>query len=146
MQGKVYIVHKKDDHKKTPMIIKTYAKSANRCFKKEKQVLEKIKSAHLCSQGFPQLISTKTDSTTSELLMEALGKNLKDVLLNSPNKTFPPFYAFKIILQLIERIKNLHQIGFVHGDLKLQNIVQHSEDTNRIFLIDFGSSFSYFND
>jgi hypothetical protein len=30
--------------------------------------------------------------------------------------------------------------------LKLQNIVQHSEDTNRIFLIDFGSSFSYLND
>lgn len=52
--------------------------------------------------------------------MEALGANMKEVqslYLTRPSQ------VFKMCLQLVERIKVLHTLKVVHGDLKLQNIV-----------------------
>jgi protein-serine/threonine kinase len=44
-------------------------------------------------------------------------------------------------VELIECVKNLHFIGYVHRDIKLDNIMVDSE--NHIHLIDFGLAEKY---
>jgi len=54
----------------------------------------------------------------------------------------------QIGLQLIDRLKCLHEIGFLHMDLKPDNICIGSKnfsstESSQIFLIDFGISKTY---
>lgn len=39
----------------------------------------------------------------------------------------------------------LHSLGFVHNDLKLDNILAGFKDPSKIFLIDFGLSQSFYD-
>lgn len=50
---------------------------------------------------------------------------------------------FLIAIQLIERIRDLHRIGWVHNDIKLENILIGYRDPSTIYLIDFGLSQVY---
>tara|TARA_B110000503_G_scaffold133786_1_gene211829 strand:+ start:540 stop:665 length:126 start_codon:yes stop_codon:yes gene_type:complete len=40
----------------------------------------------------------------------------------------------------------MHDLGFVHNDIKLDNILIGHRDPSRIYLIDFGLSISYFEE
>jgi serine/threonine protein kinase len=42
-------------------------------------------------------------------------------------------------------LKDLHSIGYVHNDLKLENLVVGNKDPNKIYLIDFGLASSFMN-
>jgi serine/threonine protein kinase len=76
--------------------------------------------------------------------MEACGMSLKEAESKQPGGYYQPLTAFKICIQLVERIKSLHSINIVHGDLKLQNVVEGPAPyKEKIYLIDFGSSLSY---
>ena len=41
------------------------------------------------------------------------------------------------------RLKDLHSLGFVHNDLKLENVLIGNNDPSLIYLIDFGLSCPY---
>ena len=43
----------------------------------------------------------------------------------------------------MNRIKTLHEIGFIHNDLKLENILVGKNDPHIIYLIDFGLACKY---
>lgn len=43
----------------------------------------------------------------------------------------------------MERLRVLHAVGFVHNDLKLENMVIGRDDPNEIYLIDFGLTRRY---
>ena len=43
----------------------------------------------------------------------------------------------------MERLRALHAVGFVHNDLKLENLVIGRADPNEIYLIDFGLTRRY---
>jgi serine/threonine protein kinase len=48
-------------------------------------------------------------------------------------------HVLMIGLQLLERIRDLHSLNLVHGDLKPANIMFGRRDCkNRLYLIDFG--------
>lgn len=54
----------------------------------------------------------------------------------------------QIGIQIIQRLQVLHELGFLHMDLKPDNIVlgthnMNSEDSSLIYLIDFGISKTY---
>ena len=51
--------------------------------------------------------------------MEACGMSLKEAESKQPGGYYQPLTVFKICIQLVERIKSLHSINIVHGDLKL---------------------------
>ena len=53
--------------------------------------------------------------------------------------------AYKIVIQLFERIEQLHSVCLVHNDLKLENVVIGVSDPTLIYLIDFGLTSSYVN-
>lgn len=53
--------------------------------------------------------------------------------------------AYAIGLQLLDLLERLHALGFVHNDLKLENLVVGNQDSNKIYLIDFGLAKSIIN-
>jgi serine/threonine protein kinase len=50
------------------------------------------------------------------------------------------------VIQLIERVEQLHSIGYVHNDIKLEKIVIGTEKPSKIYLIDFGLSAKYLDE
>ena len=46
--------------------------------------------------------------------------------------------CYKFTYQLIQNLRSLHDMSFVHNDLKLENILVGRSDPNQIYLIDFG--------
>ena len=43
----------------------------------------------------------------------------------------------------IKRLRNLHDLNFIHNDLKLENILVGHQDSHKIYLIDFGLAEHY---
>jgi serine/threonine protein kinase len=78
--------------------------------------------------GFPEMISHIEGGKTAEILMEALGPNLRKLLKQCPGNIFTKTTVYMIIIQLIKRVRILHQMGYVHNDLKLDNILVGHKD------------------
>ena len=57
--------------------------------------------------------------------------------------TFTKAEYYNITLQLLNRVEQLHDLGYVHGDIKLQNIVFGKKDPKKIYLLDFGLCSKY---
>jgi len=47
------------------------------------------------------------------------------------------------VIQLVERLRELHGLGYTHNDLKLENLLIGKEDPSKLYLIDFGLSSAY---
>lgn len=78
--------------------------------------------------------------------MEAMGQNLKRLCATQhqgPIQYLSSTSVYKVIIQLIDRIRVIHSLGFVHNDIKLDNILIGHTDSSLIHLIDFGLSVSY---
>ena len=59
--------------------------------------------------------------------------------------------VFKIIKKLIEALKFVHEAGYVYNDIKLENIMIHSnkddQDSDpKIVLVDYGMAMRYIDD
>ena len=103
-------------------------------------------------QYFPKTFgggSFKDDNgqTVSFIIMEKLGNNLENYLYNR-EQNFSMQTECQIGIQLISCIEMLHQTGYVHNDIKLDNIIVgdgsgSEESQNQIRLIDFGLCSSY---
>jgi casein kinase I family protein HRR25 len=81
----------------------------------------------------------------SFLIMEKLGYNLRDLLRRVSRHRFSLKTVVQIGLQLVNNLKVLHNKGFVHCDIKTENIVIgscdfRSSESSIIYLIDFGVS------
>ena len=53
---------------------------------------------------------------------------------------------YKLTIQLIERLRVMHDLGYVHNDIKLDNILVGFKDPSLLYLIDFGLSSQYLNE
>jgi len=94
----------------------------------------------MCKQGFPTLYQHAESGEQREILMNFIGPTLKEIV------TFhelDDFQLYSYILQILNRVEALHNLGFVHGDIKLQNMLVDAADQEKVFLIDFGLSERY---
>ena len=96
-----------------------------------------------CEPGFPKLLSYKEVPESAEIILNALGPNLRTLMKQCPYGKFSPPTCFKLIYELIKRIRTLHGMGFVHNDIKPENLVVGHQDSDRIYLIDFGLASRY---
>ena len=94
-------------------------------------------------KGFPKVISLKESNVTFEILMEALGMNLKKILKQSPTKQLSEYTIYNLTLQILDQLERLHIIGFIHNDIKPDNIVVGYKDPENVYLIDFGLACRY---
>ena len=78
------------------------------------------------------------------LIMDLLGFSLEKVF-NSNNKKIRMKSILLFATKMIEIIKYIHNLGFLHRDLKPDNFV-FDLDAENIFLIDFGLSKKYVED
>lgn len=71
--------------------------------------------------------------------MELIGYDLEEIMGRMKNKHFSLKTVLMIGLQTIDRIEALHTIGYVHRDIKPDNLaIGTKERDNVIYLLDFG--------
>jgi serine/threonine protein kinase len=92
-------------------------------------------------QLFPFSSTSPTRIPIQGLVLESGGKNLREFLKNQTLSSMTQ--RIHILEQIVEAVRFLHRLNFVHFDLKPENIVcfTSSGDKMRWKLIDFDSSF-----
>ena len=77
------------------------------------------------------------------MVMELLGQNLED-LFSYCTKNFTLKTILMITIQLIERIKHVHDNNYIHRDIKPQNFLVGKDTTAKtIYILDFGLAKRY---
>ena len=91
--------------------------------------------------GFPRISWEGEHEGQRVLVMSLLGPSLED-LLNYAGRRFAPRTVFAAALQVLHRIEAVHRAGFVHGDIKPENVLigvaDLFEPQQTLHLIDFG--------
>jgi serine/threonine protein kinase len=75
------------------------------------------------------------------IVMDLLGPSLESLL--SKHKKFGMKTIISLAISMIDIIKHIHSCGYIHRDIKPDNFVTASENSNKIFCIDFGLSKKY---
>jgi len=94
----------------------------------------------LKKSSISKLIHNWVEGEYTYLLFEYVdGKDLYDFLAENCFDPLPEKQARDIIKQIAKTLKYIHKAGFVHGDLKLENIMIEKKSL-KVKLIDFGFS------
>ena len=88
----------------------------------------------------PKEISHREGKQSAEILLELQGLSLQALLDMSSDKSFGKLTVYLIGIQLIQKLRLLHQSGFVHNNLKLDNILLGKQEFNEIQLNEFSLS------
>lgn len=99
------------------------------------------------SVGFPRLIAyTNGDQEEKEIVMECFETNLLEAQNCNKFSKLVHAQVQSLMLQLLDCVQRLHEMGYVHGDMKPDNIclsVCPRTDKLNLFLIDFGMATKY---
>ena len=91
--------------------------------------------------GFPKCIKFSNSQKGYLLIMEHLGPNLETIMTRLPNKKYSMKTTLMIILQCLDRLKDIHEKGIIHRDIKPDNfVIGYKGKEKLIYLIDFGLS------
>lgn len=79
--------------------------------------------------GFPIYIQHKVTKIGFQLETTDLGPSLQSVLfkLKEAGKQLDRTTCFSVVIQLIERMRVLHELNFLYGDLELSNLTFDEE-------------------
>ena len=96
------------------------------------------------TEGIPNVKWYGKDNNNYYMVISLLGNSLQEI----KNKHFS--FSLKLVLQIgimvINLIKIIHNKGLVHRDIKPDNFLFGLNNTNNIYLIDFGFCKSYIKD
>ncbi|XP_061147532.1 citron rho-interacting kinase isoform X1 [Syngnathus typhle] len=135
--GKVQVVREKatGDFYALKVMEKTVLRSQeNMVFHEEERRILSLN----CSPWIPQLFCAFQDDEHVYLTMEYLPGGDLLSLLNRYEEQFDESMAQFYLAELVEAIHGVHQLGFVHRDVKPENVV--IDRTGHIKLADFGSA------
>ncbi|KAL6727203.1 hypothetical protein Aduo_009098 [Ancylostoma duodenale] len=102
----------------------------------EQQILYQLKGR----PEFPQLYGSGTFEDYMYIVMELLGKSLSEMRKKNEGKRFDAVTALRVGLMITDSLKVLHEMGFLHRDVKPGNmcIGATPATVRRIYLLDFG--------
>ena len=70
--------------------------------------------------------------------MTLIAKHLDSLRKKHEKRRFSAITTLKIGIQLMSAFKKLHNLGFIHRDVKPQNMAPGFQRRNVIYLFDFG--------
>ena len=97
------------------------------------------------AQGHPNVIKLlHTEETPDNIIltMEAHTRTLLDVVADHP-EGIPLPRVVRFFHQIISALQHLHKLSYIHGDVKLENVLIDETADDHIYLIDFGMSSPY---
>ena len=95
------------------------------------------------STGIPVMHWFGIAGEYNAMVMDLLGQNLED-LYTYCAKNFTLKTIIMIIIQMIERLKHVHDNHYIHRDIKPENFLIGKDNTEKtIYLIDFGLAKRY---
>ena len=88
------------------LVLKIYKSRDLKSYFKEKAVLNQLddyfkKDDSQEVKGFPEIVSKKDNNKRAEILMQALGPNLRKLVKQCPGKKFSKTTVYMITLQLV---------------------------------------------
>jgi serine/threonine protein kinase len=130
--GSVYKVKNKDNNKY--LALKVEEKNLQSRVKFEFSIFKNLEG----EIGFPNVYNITENTKYNILVMDYLGPSLED-LFSFCNKFFSVKTVLMIGIQVINRIESLHNIGYIHRDIKPDNfLIGTNGKKSRIFMIDMG--------
>ena len=101
----------------------------------ESKILKTLKDF----EGFPKVFLITPLDDVLVLVMELLGDNLQKLIQNQPEKNFSLKTSLMLGIQILKRIKTLHENNFIHRDIKPENFtIGLKKMNNTIYMIDYG--------
>jgi len=105
-----------------------------------KQFLEEART--LAQMDHPNIVRVRDyfeENGTGYLVMDYYdGQTLSEFIDGHEEKKLPPLLAIEILMPILDGLKEVHEKGFLHRDIKPQNIYLATE--NRPILLDFGAA------
>jgi serine/threonine protein kinase len=93
-------------------------------------------------RGFPKVYSSGIFQKQPYIILERLGDSLKNIMKRS-NRHFSTKCTMTIGIRLLDLLEKLHHQGFIHCDLKPDNVLTGYSCSNELYLIDFGLTNRY---
>lgn len=137
--GSFGVVYKGENIRtKEPVAIKIESLSCkNRLLKNEAKICRLLES----NNGVTSMKWYGIDNNNAYAVFELLGVSL-DTYMERLGK-FTLKTTLILGVQMIERIKSVHENGILHRDIKPDNFMMGRSDTNMLYIIDFGLSKNY---
>lgn len=144
-RGASSIVYKMDDIKtKTSYTCKKIGIKKKSDALREIKILRKLKKR----EGFPQIYNVINDNNNISIVTRFI--NGEELFywtvdrLRQTNNNISEHEIKDIFKKMVINTRNLHQVGFVHLDIKLENfLISKIEGEYNLTLIDFGSGHPY---
>lgn len=94
--------------------------------------------------GFPHLIDSGRTDHFKYVVMQYVGPDLSTLLEFAPEQRFTPSTIYKIAIQTLDRLRVLHEAGWLNRDVKAQNFaVGLGEESSIVYMLDFGLTRRY---
>lgn len=144
-QGLTYFALEKNQPESSGFVIK-FLKEQTNLERRKRMYIEIAALKMLSHPNIPDLIDsneTSFEDCTQELFMVTRyipGKTLQEYIEDEGTMTLNDAISFTLSLANI--VKYCHQNGFVHRDIKPDNIILKNNELANPFLIDFGLSFN----
>ena len=134
---------------KIPLAIKRFKKGMmDDSYKKESEIIKKLNNKNI----YPKIYGIKFDPPYTFIMNSLHGPNLAKLKYFCYGRNFKITTIYKICSELISCLEFFHEIGYLHYDLKEDNIIMLLEPmiykniSFNFILIDFGLSIKIFDE
>lgn len=109
---------------------KMLEESGRNSFKREANILKALNNS-----AFPTFYEHFEENDKQFIVMEYKKGNTFEEIIFRENISFTESAAFKELYQILHLVKHIHELGFIHRDLRIPNILKND---NEYYIIDFG--------
>lgn len=138
--GKVYTVRRSGTRDQAVLKV-ALRSSGNEGIRNELRIYQRLRERR--AEGFPKVLDRMTENGKEMIIMEALGEDLDTMVHRRRGRVLDEVKTADIGYQLLKALKGLHDAGFVHRDLKPDNVLLGLKDPDSVYLIDLGIAKSF---
>ena len=142
--GSVFRVVRRKGRNKTPLAMKVYSLDSDSNTEREMEILHQVAHAHILQVSKLSFFTSCANNVRySYVTMRLYPQDLVKIIYSTSRPPLTPLEIRTIMRQLLSALECLHEHGFVHADIKPENIlVDDSSGPLHACLCDFGSAFN----